>query len=462
MCLIFLKGEQTMEFKIGERIELDIVDISTEGMGVGKYDGFTFFVEGGTIGDKVLCEIVNLKKSFGIGKVVNIIKPSPYRVEPKCEYFNQCDGCELHNLKYDKQLELKTNIVKNNLERIGKIKGVLVKNTIGMEYPYRYRNKAEFKVGKNYEIGYFKRGTHEIYPVEKSIIQKETVDVVIGLIKEFMAKYKVDGYDRKNKKGIIKNLVVRTNRDNQVMVIIVTQSEKLPHKKELIELLANNEEVQIVSIYQNINSKDTSVILGPKDIKLYGEDRLVDYIGEYKFLISPKSFFQVNPIQTKILYDKVVEYLSLSGNETVADLYCGIGTISLYMSKYAKKVYGVEVVKEAIEDANENKKLNKVDNVEFILGKSEDILPKLNNKGIKIDAIVVDPPRKGLDRTLIDSIIETNPEKIVYVSCNPSTLARDLGYLVEGVYRVVEAQPVDMFPHTTHVECVTLMSRVKK
>ena len=448
-----------MEFKVGERIELEIEDLNNEGMGVGKYNGFTFFVEGSTIGDKVICEIMKLKKNYGIGKTIEIINPSPYRVESKCEYFHQCDGCELHNLKYDKQLELKTNLVKNNLERIGKIKDVLIKDTIGMDYPYRYRNKGEFKVGKNYEIGYFKRGTHEIYPVEKSIIQKETADIVVRILKEYMKKYKVEGYDRKSKKGIIKNLIVRTNRDNQVMVIVVTKNEKLPHKKELIDLLIGQKEVQVISIYQNINSKDTSVILGPKDIKLYGEDRLIDYIGEYKFLISPKSFFQVNPVQTEVLYDKVVEYLNLTGNETVADLYCGIGTISLYISKYAKKVYGVEIVREAIEDANENKRINKVDNVEFILGKSEDILPKLNEKGIKIDAIVVDPPRKGLDRSLIDSIIEANPEKIVYVSCNPSTLARDLGYLVEEGYKVMEVQPVDMFPHTMHIECVIGMQR---
>ncbi|NLY77616.1 MAG: 23S rRNA (uracil(1939)-C(5))-methyltransferase RlmD [Tissierellia bacterium] len=448
-----------MEYKVGEKIEIEITDISNEGMGVGKHNGFTFFIEGCTIGDKVLFEIIKVKKNFGIGKTIEIIQPSPYRQEPACEYFHQCDGCELQDLKYEKQLELKKDLVINNLERIGRIKDVSVRDTIGMDYLYRYRNKGEFKVGKAYEIGYYKRGSHEIYPIDRSIIQKETADIVIRYIKEYMKKYKVEGYDRKSKKGVIKNLIVRTNRYNQVMVILVTISERLPYKKELIDMLINQKEVQVVSIYQNINKKDTSVILGPKDIKLYGEDRLIDYIGEYKFLISPKSFFQVNPIQTEILYDKVVEYLNLTGNETVADLYCGIGTISLYISKYARKVYGVEVVKEAIEDAYENKRLNGVDNVEFILGKSEDILPQLNDKGIKIDAIVVDPPRKGLDKLLIDSILEANPEKIVYVSCNPSTLARDLGYLVEEGYRVVEVQPVDMFPQTAHVETVVLMSR---
>jgi len=449
-----------MDYSIGDRLELEIVDLNNEGMGVGKYKGFTFFVEGCTLGDKVLFEIIKLKKNYGLGRTIEILEESPYRIESKCIYSDKCDGCELHNLKYDKQLELKRNIVKSNLERIGKIKDIIVKETIGMEYPYRYRNKGEFKVGPNYEIGYFKRGTHDIYPVESSIIQKETADKVIRLLKEFMKKYKVEGYDRKVKKGIIKNLVVRTNKDNKVMVVIVTKGEKLPHKKELIDIFTSQPELDVVSIYQNINPRDTSVILGPKDIKLYGEERLIDYIGEYKFLISPKSFFQVNHVQTKVLYNKVVEYLNLKGNETVADLYCGIGTISLYISKCAKKVYGVEVVKEAIEDAKENLKLNQVDNVEFILGRSEDILPELNNKGIRFDAIVVDPPRSGLDRGLIDAIVEANPEKIVYVSCNPSTLARDLGYLVEEGYKVMEVQPVDMFPHTSHVECVVEIQKV--
>ncbi|MBZ2175650.1 23S rRNA (uracil(1939)-C(5))-methyltransferase RlmD [Schnuerera sp. xch1] len=446
-----------MNFRIGDRIRSEIIDINNKGMGVGRYQGFTFFIEGCTLGDKVLFEIVKLKKRFGIGKTLEILDESPYRVEPKCEYSAQCDGCELHNLKYEKQLELKKDIVKNNLKRIGKIKNVPVRDTIGMDYPYRYRNKGEFKVGKNFEIGYFKRETHDIYPVEKSIIQKETVDVIIELIKEYMKKYKVEGYDRKTKRGVIKNLIIRTTKDNNVMVIIVTKDEKLPHKDELRTVLFSSH-INVVSIYQNINNKDTSVVLGSKYIKLFGENKIIDYIGEYKFLISPKSFFQVNPVQTEVLYDKVVEYLDPKGEEIVADLYCGIGTISLYISRYVKKVYGVEIVKEAIEDAKENTKLNRIKNVEFVLGKSEEILPKLIGKGIKLDSIIVDPPRKGLDRSLVDSIIEANPQKIVYVSCNPSTLARDLGYLVEEGYKVVEVQPVDMFPHTAHVESIILMT----
>lgn len=450
------------QFKIGDEIILDIIDINSEGQGVGKYEGFTLFINGGTLRDKVKVKIIDLKKSFGIANTIELLEKSPYRVEPECKYFHSCDGCQLQNLNYQKQLELKQDMVKNNIKKIGNIKNVPVKKIIGMDNPYRYRNKGEFKVGKDYNIGYFKKGTHEIYPIDKCIIQNEAVDEIVELVREYMKKYKLEGYDTKTKKGIIRNIIIRITRDNKVMVIIVTKKEKLPYKEKLIDILINKDKsnnYEITSIYQNINKKDTSVVLGPKNIKLYGESRIVDYIGEYKFFISPKSFFQVNPIQTEILYDKVVEYLNLKGHETVVDLYCGIGTIAIYISKYAKKVYGVEIVKDAIEDAKENTKLNNIDNVEFIQGKSEDMLPMLISKGINIDALVVDPPRKGLDKSLINSIVKANPQKIVYVSCNPSTLARDLGYLAEKGYEVKEVQPVDMFPFTTHVECIVGMQR---
>lgn len=451
-----------MQFKIGDEIILDIIDINSEGQGVGKYEGFTLFINGGTLRDKVKVKIIDLKKNFGIANTIELLEKSPYRVEPKCKYFHSCDGCQLQNLNYQKQLELKQDMVKNNIKKIGNIKNVPVKKIIGMDNPYRYRNKGEFKVGKDYNIGYFKKGTHEIYPIDKCIIQNEAVDEIVELVREYMKKYKLEGYDTKTKEGIIRNIIVRITRDNKVMVIIVTKKEKLPYKNKLIDILINKDKsnnYEITSIYQNINKKDTSIILGPKNIKLYGEGRIIDCIGEYKFFISPKSFFQVNPIQTEILYDKVVEYLNLKGHETVVDLYCGIGTIAIYISKYAKKVYGVEIVKDAIEDAKENMKLNNIDNVEFIQGKSEDMLPMLISKGINIDALVVDPPRKGLDKSLINSIVKANPQKIVYVSCNPSTLARDLGYLAEKGYEVKEVQPVDMFPFTTHVETIVSLQR---
>ncbi len=437
-----------MDFNIGEKLILDIIDINSEGMGVGKYEGFTFFVDNCTLGDKVEFGITKLKKNFGIGKTVEIIKESPYRVKSKCNFFPECSGCQLHNLDYKKQLELKRDMVKNNLERIGKIENINVKETIGMDNPYRYRNKADFKVDKNGDIGYFKRETNNLIPVDRCIIQNQITDGIIDTFKE---------YFKENGNRNIKDIVVRSTKDEKSMVIVVTETKH--QMKGTVPFIWNQiKGTGLNSIYQNINSKNTSVVLGHKNIKLSGEDKIIDSIGEYKFYISPKSFFQVNPIQTEILYNKVIEYLDLKGDEVVADLYCGIGTISLYISKYAKKVYGVEIVKDAIEDARENAKLNDIDNVEFIHGKSEDILPKLNNQGIKIDAIVVDPPRKGLDKSLIDAIIKADPKKLVYVSCNPATLARDLGYLVEMGYVVKEVQPVDMFPWTMHVESIILMT----
>lgn len=454
-------------FNIGEELILDIVDINSEGMGVGKNDGFTFFIDGCTIGDKVRMKIGEIKKNFAIGKTIEIVEKSPYRAESKCDYFPLCDGCQLHNLNYKKQLELKRDMVKNNLERIGKIFNVKINETIGMDNPYRYRNKANFKVDKSGEVGYFKRGTNSLVPIDRCIIQNPVTDKIIDTFKKC---FKENG--NKN----IKDIIIRTTKDGKSMVIAVTKNDRgipiLPYFHKCVEhdTLSCHPETDsisfthegfpnIISTYQNINPKNTPVVLGNKNIKLYGEDKIIDSIGEYKFYISPKSFFQVNSIQTEVLYNKVVEYINLQGNEVVADLYCGIGTIAIYISKYAKKVYGVEVVKDAVEDAKENLKLNSVENVEFICGKSEDILPELNNQGIKIDAIVVDPPRKGLDKTLIDSIVKANPKKIVYVSCNPPTLARDLGYLVEKGYVVEEVQPVDMFPWTMHVECVVLIQK---
>ncbi|QQY79089.1 23S rRNA m(5)U-1939 methyltransferase [Keratinibaculum paraultunense] len=450
------------QFKIGDEIILDIIDINSEGQGVGKYEGFTLFINGGTLGDKVRVKIIDLKKSFGIANTIELLEKSPYRVEPKCKYFHSCDGCQLQNLNYQKQLELKQDMVKNNIKKIGNITNVPVKKIIGMNNPYRYRNKGEFKVGKDCNIGYFKKGTHEIYPIDKCIIQNEAVNEIVELVREHMKKYKLEGYDTKTKEGIIRNIIVRITKDNKVMVIIVTKEEKLPYKEKLIDILINKDRsnnYEIKSIYQNINKKDTSVVLGSKNIKLYGEDRIVDCIGEYKFFISPKSFFQVNPIQTEILYNKVLEYANLKGDEIVFDIYCGIGTISLFLAKKAKEVYGVEIVKSAIEDAKLNAKINNINNAKFYTGKGEDVVPRLYKEGLYADIVVVDPPRKGCEESVLETMVNMAPEKIIYVSCNPAILARDLAYLVEGGYKVVEVQPVDMFPQTTHVEVVTLLIR---
>lgn len=448
---------------VGDKLDLNIIDLTNQGLGVGKVEGFTIFVEGGLPGDELIAEIKKTKKNFAEAKAVEIKNPSSKRQISECKYYKNCGGCQLHELDYRAQLDIKTNMVKDAIERIGKLEDVKINPTIGMETPFRYRNKGMFKVGEkegNISIGYFKNKSHEVVDIEECIIQDEVVDKVLKIVKEYMEKYNVQAYNKKTNKGTIRDIVTRKAKDGSTMVIIVTTSEKLPYKDELIKSLKTVKEV--VSIYQNINKKKTPVVLGNKNIKLYGEEKIVDYIDKFKFYISPNSFFQVNPIQTEVLYKKALEYLDLSGEETVFDLYCGIGTISLFISEKAKSVYGVEIVSDAIKDAKENAKLNNAKNIEFIEGKSEEIAPKLLKEGIKADKIVVDPPRKGCDEKLLETIVKIRPETVVYVSCNPSTLARDLKYLDENGYKVMEVQPVDMFPWTVHVECVVLMSRVEK
>lgn len=439
---------------IGDILELEIIDLTSEGFGVGKVDGFTIFVDGGLPEDLAVVEIKKMKKNFGQGRAIEIKRPSPNRKVPECKYFKYCGGCQLHELNYETQLDIKTNMVEGAVERIGKLEDVKINPIIGMDNPFRYRNKGMFKVGEEKgktSVGYFKKKSHNVVDIEECIIQDEVSDKVLKVVKEYVKKYNIN-------KKTIRDLVVRTSKDGSTMVIIVTVNKKLPYKNELIKDLTENIE-GVISIYQNINNKKTSVVLGNENIKLYGEDKIIDYIDRFKFYISPKSFFQVNPIQTEVLYKKALEYLDLKNDETVFDLYCGIGTISLFISEKAKKVYGVEIVSDAIKDARENAKLNKIENIEFIRGKSEEIVPKLLNEGIKADKVVVDPPRKGCDEKLLETIIKMNPEKVVYVSCNPSTLARDLKYLDKGGYKATEIQPVDMFPWTMHVECIALLRR---
>ncbi len=436
---------------VGDIVEGEIVDISHEGGGIVKVNNFTIFLDRGLIGDVVKFEVSKLKKSYGMGRVLDIIKYSNYRIKPKCNVSNSCGGCQFQSFDYKAQLVWKKEKVKNDLAKIAGLEGSKVNDTIGMDSPYRYRNNVQIPVaiskGKPL-IGFYERGSYEIVDTETCILQEETGDKIIGILKQFIGKYNIT---------TIRHLGIRTNKDNEVMVILVTQSRQLPHSDELINMITNKCS-NVVSIYQNINNRKGPVVYGDKFIKLYGKEKIIDYIGDLKFNISPNSFFQVNSIQTEVLYKKTIEFLGLSGDETVFDLYCGIGTISLFVSKGANKVYGIEVVKEAILDAKENAKLNKIDNVEFIHGTSEEVFPKLVAKGIKADKLVLDPPRKGCDQKVLDTIIEMEPKTVVYVSCNPSTLARDVGYLVENGYKVEEVQPVDMFPWTGHVETCVLLS----
>lgn len=438
---------------VGDIVEGEIVDISHEGGGIVKVNNFTIFLDRGLIGDVVKFEVSKLKKSYGMGRVLDIIKYSNYRIKPKCNVSNSCGGCQFQSFDYKAQLVWKKAKVENDLAKIAGLEGIKVNDTIGMDSPYRYRNNVQIPVaiskGKPL-MGFYERGSYKIIDTDTCILQGKTGDKIIRILKEFIGKYNIT---------TIRHLGIRTNKDNEVMVILVTKSGQLPHRNELINMITNKCS-NVVSIYQNINNRKGPVVYGDKFIKLYGKEKIIDYIGDLKFNISPNSFFQVNSIQTEVLYKKTIEFLGLSGDETVFDLYCGIGSISLFLSKQAKKVYGIEVVKEAILDARENAKLNKIDNVEFIHGTSEEVFPKLVAKGIKADKLVLDPPRKGCDQKVLDTIIEMEPKTVVYVSCNPSTLARDVGYLVENGYKVEEVQPVDMFPWTGHVEVVVKIEKL--
>lgn len=451
-----------MPVEEGEKYTVEIIDIGESGEGIGKIDGFTVFVEGGIPDDKVVIEAIKVKKNYAMGRIVEIKERSPHRVNPVCPVEKDCGGCQIQNINYAKQLEIKKNKVESSIERIGKLEGILIHDTLGMDIPFNYRNKAQFPVGKEKGqslIGFYKKGTHHIVDLDSCKIQHSINDKIVKLFKNFIEKNKVSIYDKKTGKGILRHILTRVSyASGDLMVVIITNGTKLPFRDEIVRVLTK-EIPEIKSIIQNVNSKKTNIILGRECKILYGQDKIVDYIGDLKFEISPLSFFQVNSFQTKILYDKALEYAGLSGNETVFDIYCGIGSISLFLAQKAKKVYGIEVIDAAIRDAENNARLNNMDNTEFFVGKAEELVPKLYKKGLKADVVVVDPPRKGCEKVVLETIAMMNPERIVYVSCKPSTLARDLKILDELGYRTVEIQPVDMFPHTTHVETVALIEK---
>ena len=441
--------------------EIKIDDIGHSGEGVGKIEGFTVFVEGGLPEDILRIKITQVKKNYAIGKLMEVITPAPGRISAPCPIAHRCGGCQIMHMDYSVQLQTKQRRVEETIKRIGKI-DTIIHPTLGMDNPYEYRNKAQFPVGmmKGKAImGFYEKGSHQIVDTPYCHIQHPINVDIANAVKEYITQCGVSVYDEKTGKGLIRHVVTKVGyTTGEIMVVLITNGRNLPHQQELIELLKNNVK-GIKSIIQNVNERNTNVIFGRETITIYGSDKIVDYIGDLKFNISAQSFFQVNPIQTKVLYDKALEYAGLKGEETVFDIYCGIGTISLFLAKKAKKVFGVEVVEEAIKDAKENAALNNLTNTEFYVGEAESVVPKLYDKGIRAEVVVVDPPRKGCEEIVLDTIANMNPERIVYVSCNPATLARDLAYLEEKGYRTVEVQPVDMFPHTAHVEVVTLIER---
>ena len=442
----------------------DIISQGYEGEGIAKIDNkYPIFIEGALKGEKVKVRIVKVNKNFAYGKLIEVLEASEERVNPPCAIYKRCGGCKLQHASYKAQLDFKWDRVKDCVSKIGKLDPSIVKYPLGMENPWRYRNKVQLPIGLingEVKIGFFAPRSHDIIDMESCLIQDEIGDKVVKLTREWIEKfnirpYNVDGeYDEK---GIVRHIMIRRGfTTNEVMVVLVTNGENLPHKEEFVDLMVKNIP-GIKSIIQNINSKKTNVILGLESKTLWGEDTISDYIGDFRFNISPLSFFQVNPTQTEVLYGKALEYANLTGNEEVFDAYCGTGTITLFLSQKAKKVYGVEIIPQAIDNAWINAKENKVENVEFFVGESEVVIPDLINKGVKADVVVVDPPRKGCDKKLLDAITNIDAKKIVYVSCDPSTLGRDLKVLEENGYKTLEVQPVDMFPNTAHIENVALL-----
>ncbi|MEC0370079.1 23S rRNA (uracil(1939)-C(5))-methyltransferase RlmD [Paenibacillus chibensis] len=474
---------------------IDIIGMNHDGEGVGRAEGYTLFVAGALPGEKVRVKVLKTKKQYGYAKLLELVEASPDRIAAPCPIYDQCGGCQLQHMDYAAQLAWKRQLVVDNLMRIGKLQvagepelrapqpvegadaasqapaiaagsaeqGILVHATAGMNEPWRYRNKAQVPMGVTeggLVGGFYARGSHRIIDMEACLIQHESNDEVVARVKAIGRRLGISAYDEESGQGLLRHVVVKVAfRTGEMMIVLVTNGDKIPHADEWVQEI-EAQLPSVVSICQNVNTKQTNVIFGDTTRVLWGREVIYDYIGDVKFAISARSFYQVNPAQTEVLYGKTVEYAQLTGKKNVIDAYCGIGTISLFLAQHAGKVYGVEIVPEAIEDARRNAELNGMHNVTFEVGASEDVIPAWKEQGTLADVIVVDPPRKGCDPKLLETILEMKPERVVYVSCNPSTLARDLRVLEDGGYRTVEVTPVDMFPHTVHVESVALL--VKK
>ena len=449
-----------MSIQKNQEYIVDIIDNGFEGEGIAKIDNFTIFIPGTIKGEKVRVLIVKVLSSHGFGKIVEIIEKSQARQDVDCNTYKRCGGCNLRHVKYEETLKMKQNAVQSLVNKTLKNK-LQIKETVGMENPLNYRNKAQYPIGINKQgepvIGVFANRTHEVIPIDNCLIQNKKSEEIAKFIIEFIKEKNISIYDEKTGKGLVRHIVTKVGiKTEEIMCVIVINGHKIPNENELVENLKTRYP-EIKAIVKNINMKNTNVILGQENINLYGNGYIEDILGEYKFKISPLSFYQVNPVQAEKLYNLGVEMAQITKNDTVFDLYCGIGTISLFMSKFAKKVYGIEIVEEAVKMAKENAQNNNVSNTEFFAGDVEIVLDDLiNNKGLKADVVMFDPPRKGLDKKSIDNILNIRPKKIVYISCNPATLIRDLADF-ENEYDIKTIIPVDMFPFTSHVECVALL-----
>ncbi len=448
--------------KFNDILVLEIVDMNYLGKGVGKVDDFVVFVEGAVIGDIVKVEVIEVKKSYALANILEIESKSNYRTTPQCDHFSSCGGCLLMMMDYKKQLEFKRNNAIAQLIKAGvALENTLIKDTVGMEIPYRYRNKTAFNV-KSYNesiiIGTYEQGTHKTVDIDRCMIQSVAADRVVNVVKQVFLDYRVKPFDKKTNTGNVKHIVIRTNKKAEIMLIIVTKDENISKLCDMAKEIVRREN-SIKTIIQNING-NTRNILGNKNNILYGDGTISEFLGELEFVLSPHTFFQVNTIQTEILYNIALEFAALEKDDICFDLYCGIGTISLLAATRAKKVYGIEVVEQSIEDANKNKIRNKVDNADFYVGRVEKTLPKLAKNDIYPDVVILDPPRKGCEIEVLEEIVEIAPKTVVYVSCNAATLGRDIKVLQDNNYLVAEIQPVDMFCHSTHTEVVAKLVKI--
>jgi len=445
-------------------LDIGITGMTHEGIGVGRIDGMVVFVQGALDGERARIKIIKVTKTYAVARIEELTEKSPLRQEPFCPVYKRCGGCSLQHMRYEKTLDFKHQVVIDNLQRIGGLTELKVEPTLGMDKPSGYRNKAQYPVGmgkSGLEAGFFARRSHEIVNTKSCDIQHPVSDTAKAAVLEYMKAYKVSAYDEVTHYGLIRHVVTKVGiQTGEVMVIIVSASPSIPKRDKLVEILKGRVP-GLQSVILNINDQPGNVVLGKRNITLYGKDSIEDRLGGLIFEISPLSFYQINPVQTEILYQKAITYAGLTGAETVFDLYCGIGTIALFAAGKAKKVIGVEVIPEAVEAARRNAERNGITNAEFYAGEAETVVPQLYEQGVKADVVFVDPPRKGCDEALLRTLVAMAPRRIVYVSCNPSTLARDLKYLTGEGFEVKEVQPVDMFPWTVHVESVVLITRVK-
>lgn len=443
--------------KTGDQRMLHIEDITQTGEGVAKDNGFTVFVDDTIPGDTVWAEITQVKKNYAKGKCLKRECPSILRRTDgvECPYRHACGGCAFFDVDYHEQLHMKQKQIKEALERIGGIHNPPIEPVIGMGYPYHYRNKAQYKVCAG-GLGFYKKGSHQVIPIDSCLTQPVSSEKVIKLVNRIIEEFGLTIYDEKTHKGLLRGVLQRENRNGQIMLVFIINGNRLPQHGEIIEMLSQDPD--IVSVYLNINKNKGNRILGDKDVLLSGKPYLTEVLGDKTYQISPSSFFQVNSQQAEILYEVVRRMAQLKPGDTVYDLYCGTGTIGLYITEPGMKLYGIEINEQAVEDAKVNARLNEMDNAQFLAGKAEVITKDLDDEP---NCIILDPPRKGCDKSLIDLLLEIKCPRIVYVSCNPASLARDLKDLKEE-YDIVSVQPVDLFPMTGHVETVVLMSRVEK